>query len=146
VKALARRLIILHCSATKPDQDIGARTIRKWHTTPPRNWSDIGYHYVIRLDGQLEYGRPLSKAGAHTKGFNDSIGVCYVGGLDGDGVPADTMTMEQELTWLRLVDSLRTSFGELAIDGHNSFARKACPCFDVKEKYGWLDQETPDFD
>ena len=75
--------IIVHCSATREGQHIDVDTIRQWHTSEPRNWSDIGYHYVIYLDGSIVPGRPEERQGAHCKGNNKtSIGVCYVGGVD----------------------------------------------------------------
>ena len=127
--------IILHCSATKEGQDFSADTIRGWHVNG-RGWSDIGYHWVIRLDGSIEVGRPLEKSGAHTKGHNkDSVGVCYIGGCDADGKPKDTMNPEQEKAWRMIVLSLRTLYGDLTIHGHNEFAKKACPSFIVKEKF-----------
>ena len=76
-------LLVIHCSATPVTMDIGVKEIREWHTSDPRNWSDIGYHYVIRLDGTLERARPLYKSGAHARGYNsNSIGICIVGGVD----------------------------------------------------------------
>ena len=64
--------IIIHCSDTQEGCDVTAKDIRRWHTTPKekggRGWRDIGYHYVIRLDGTIELGRPLEKAGAHCIG------------------------------------------------------------------------------
>ena len=128
--------IILHCSATKEGQDFSAATIRGWHVNG-RGWSDIGYHWVIRLDGTIEVGRPLEKSGAHTKGHNkDSVGVCYIGGLDEDGKAKDTMNPEQEKAWRMIVLSLRTLYGNhMTIHGHNEFANKACPSFTVKEKF-----------
>jgi len=128
--------IILHCSATKEGQDFSAATIRGWHVNG-RGWSDIGYHWVIRLDGSIEVGRPLERSGAHTKGHNkDSVGVCYIGGLDEDGKPKDTMNPEQEKAWRMIVLSLRTLYGNhITIHGHNEFASKACPSFIVKEKF-----------
>ena len=132
--------IILHCSATKEGRDYAVETIRKWHTDPKpkgRGWSDIGYHWVIRIDGSIEVGRPLEKSGAHTKGHNkDSVGVCYIGGCDGGGKPKDTMNPEQEKAWRMIVLSLRTLYGDhITIHGHNEFANKACPSFTVKEKF-----------
>ena len=137
--------IILHCSATEAGRPTTVDEIRRWHTTPPRNWSDIGYHYVIYADGSIHQGRPIDKQGAHTSKHNhDSIGICYIGGLV-DGVPTDTMTALQEMAWLQLVNSLRLVFGPLTIHGHNEFAAKACPCFDVQMKYAWLTEiETHD--
>ena len=83
--------IILHCSATPEGEHISTETIRDWHVNK-RGWSDIGYHFVVLLDGTIEAGRPLDRVGAHTKGHNeDSIGICIVGGVDADNNPKDTM-------------------------------------------------------
>ena len=127
--------IILHCAATTAD--VSARTIRKWHMND-RGWKDIGYHYVIRMNGAVEEGRPLDQQGAHTKGHNkNTIGVCYSGGLTKEG-PADTMTREQEMAFIALVATLRSKFGEgIEVHGHNEYSNKACPSFDVVEKFGY---------
>jgi N-acetylmuramoyl-L-alanine amidase len=130
--------IIFHCSATEDGKDYTVDQIRRWHTSPPRNWRDIGYHYVIYRDGSIHEGRPIDQQGAHTRGENaDSIGICYIGGVR-DGKATDTMTMHQEIAWLKLVHSLRTVFGPMTIHGHNEYANKACPSFIVKEKYPFL--------
>ena len=128
--------IMLHCSATVEGKDYSVDTIRKWHVDG-RGWSDIGYHYVIQLDGTISQGRPITRAGAHTKGHNkDSIGICYIGGIDADKKPKDTMTPEQNSAFRMLVRSIRILFGEdITIHGHNEFANKACPSFIVKEKF-----------
>ena len=69
--------IIVHCSATKEGQEFFADDIRRWHKA--RGFSDIGYHFVINLDGVIEYGRDLKLTGAHCKGHNEaSIGICYI--------------------------------------------------------------------
>ena len=87
--------IIIHCSATNPEQDFCAADIDRW--LKAKGWSGIGYHYVIKLDGTIEKGRDVSKAGAHAFGYNKrSIGVCYIGGVDMDGKPSDTRTEEQK--------------------------------------------------
>ena len=136
--------IILHCAATPEGREVSLDTIRKWHTDPPpqgNGWSDIGYHYVIHLDGLTEIGRPVSIQGAHTSGENeDSIGVCYVGGVDKDLVPKDTMTVQQEIAFVDLVKSLRLTFGYLSLHGHNEYSSKACPSFSVEEKFGFLNK------
>ena len=131
--------IILHCSATREGQDIDAATIKRWHTED-RGWSDIGYHYVIKLDGCLEAGRPIHKTGAHVKGHNaDSIGICYIGGVDEDMNPKDTMTPEQEDTFRELVQSLRMVWTEhLTLHGHNEYSSKDCPSFKVGDKFSDL--------
>jgi len=129
--------IILHCTATPPDMYVDVATIRKWHTA--KGWSDIGYHYLIHRDGTIEPGRPIQKIGAHTKRHNeDSVGVAYCGGVDQNNKPEDNMTMSQEVSFLLLVRSLRTVFGDMTLHGHNEFAAKACPSFNVREKYKFL--------
>lgn len=128
--------IILHCSATEEGRDVKVDTIRSWHLK--RGWDDIGYHYCLYADGSIHRGRDIDKSGAHTKGENhNSIGVCYIGGLK-DGKPADTMTVKQELAFMELVFSLRTTFGWLSVHGHNEYSSKACPSFVVSEKYKWI--------
>lgn len=132
--------IILHCSATEEGKPYSCEDIRIWHTRD-RRWTDIGYHYVIELNGAIKIGRPLDIVGAHVRNHNvGSIGVCYVGGLR-DNKPVDTMTMQQEVSWLSLVNSLRTCFGYMPVHGHNEYSNKACPSFDVQVKYGFLNKE-----
>lgn len=120
--------IIIHCSATPEGKNIGATTIRGWHKE--RGFTDIGYHYVIRLDGTIEQGRPLEQIGAHCKNHNrNSIGVCYIGGLDQQGKPKDTRTPAQRKALKFLIAQLHQQFPTATIHTHNEFAKKACPCF-----------------
>jgi N-acetylmuramoyl-L-alanine amidase len=128
--------IIIHCSATPEGRDIDAATIRDWHITG-NGWSDIGYHYVIKLNGEIESGRPLDVVGAHVKGHNeDSIGICYIGGMDEDMNPKDTMLECQEESLRELIFSLRMVWDKhLTIHGHNEYSTKACPSFKVGEKF-----------
>ena len=131
--------IILHCTATPIGRDIHIDEVRRWHTQG-RGWADVGYHYLITLDGCLERGRLLPTVGAHTKGHNlYSVGVAYVGGLDLDGNPADTMTCEQEETFEHLCFSLQMALCRpLGVSGHNDYSNKACPGFSVRKKWPQL--------
>ena len=128
--------IIIHCSATPESRDIDAAEIKRWHVEE-RGWSDIGYHYVIKLNGDIESGRPLDIPGAHVSGHNvDSIGICYVGGIDEDMNPKDTMYKCQEESLRELIYSLRMVWDKhLTIHGHNEYSSKACPGFKVSEKF-----------
>jgi N-acetylmuramoyl-L-alanine amidase len=128
--------VILHCSATREGQDVSAATIKDWHVNG-RGWSDIGYHYVIRLDGTIEKGRPIHRPGAHTKGHNaESVGVCYIGGVEQDGkTPKDTLTLAQEKAFRSLYNALQLVFGPMTLHGHNEYAAKACPSFNVTDKF-----------
>lgn len=101
--------VIVHTSAF--DGDVSLEEIYRWHTNPavlPNNklrykgnvynndnelpykvrnqrgngWMDIGYHVVIRYNGELEFGRAYTSSGAHCRdmGMNSkSIGVCFSG-------------------------------------------------------------------
>ena len=138
--------IILHCSATPEGKDFKAADIRRWHVQG-NGWKDIGYNYVIDLDGTIENGRPLWMNGAHTVGHNaNSIGICYIGGLDSDGKPKDTRTYEQKESMYLLVYQLLNQFGLSIKDvyGHRDFAAKSCPCFPTeqfrKEYEEWLQE------
>ena len=123
--------IIIHCSATKSTQDIGAYQIDEWHKK--NGWSGIGYHYVIRRNGRIENGRPLEIAGAHCKGQNkNSIGICLVGGIDADGNPQNNFTEKQFQTLRNLAAKLKKEYPNATVHGHNEFANKACPCFNVR--------------
>lgn len=131
--------IILHCSATREGQDISVDTIRKWHVDG-RGWSDIGYHYIVSIDGNIEDGRPIDRSGAHTKGQNsNSVGVCYIGGVEKDGkTPKDTRNPEQLMALANLLDALMEMYPGATLHGHNEFANKACPSFDVQKEYDFL--------
>lgn len=129
--------IILHCSATVESIDYTAEDIKHWHRA--RGFYDIGYHFVITRDGKVQKGRDLDEIGAHAKGHNrNSIGICYIGGLDNKRQPKDTLNTDQERSLHKLVDALRLIFGELHIQGHNELSNKACPCFDVSERLEYL--------
>ena len=130
--------IIIHCTATPEGKHFDVATIRRWHVKD-RGWKDIGYHYVIYLDGSVHEGRPVEQAGAHTSGHNaDSIGIVYVGGCDAKMKAKDTLNEAQETAMVNLIKALREQHGELSLHGHNEFAAKACPSFKVKDKFGWL--------
>lgn len=125
--------IIIHCSATREGADFTAADIRRWHKR--QGWQDIGYHYVIRIDGTIEAGRPEDQPGAHCKGYNNgSIGVCYIGGVAQDGKTAkDTRTEAQKASLLSLVRELKMRYPLATVCGHREFAAKACPSFDVRQ-------------
>ena len=127
--------IIMHCSANGPDSTIGAKEIRDYHVRV-RGWLDIGYHFVVRRDGTVEEGRPLTAVGAHCTGHNArSVGICLVGGVARDGrTPQDNFTEAQFKAAAKLVRQLQKRLpGIMGITGHNRYANKACPVFDVQK-------------
>ena len=126
--------IIVHCADSPEGRDDKAADIRRWHKA--RGFNDIGYHYVVDLDGTIEPGRDVTIAGAHTTGHNaDSIGVCYIGGADADMKPKDTRTKEQKTAMRLLLKYLVQKYPGAKIYGHRDFANKSCPSFDAKKEY-----------
>lgn len=124
--------IIIHCTATPEGREVSVEQIRRWHKQ--RGFCDIGYHLLIHLDGSVEVGRPLTVAGAHCTGHNaNSLGVCYVGGVDADNRPKDTRTPAQVATLKAIVQTARALMPGIKISGHKQYARKACPCFEVAD-------------
>lgn len=126
--------IILHCTATQEGRDVHVADVDRWHKQ--QGWECIGYHYLITLDGKIEKGRPEWKIGAHCKGHNNvSIGIAYVGGVDYQGKPKDTRTDAQKRALVQLLREVRGRYPKAPIHGHNEFAAKACPSFNVQK---WL--------
>lgn len=126
--------IILHCSATREGQNFTVKDITNWHLQ--RGFKTIGYHFVVYLDGSVHKGREIAEIGAHCQGHNsNSIGICYIGGLDKNGKASDTRTPAQKAAIKELVAKMKADFPEATIHGHNEFANKACPCFDVKKEF-----------
>lgn len=147
--------IIIHCSATRAGQDLRAKDIDRMHRQ--RGFSCIGYNFVVDLDGTVENGRPLTMEGAHcnSRGFSGvsynkhSIGICYIGGLDASGRPADTRTDEQKVALRNLVAKLCKEYDIIELLGHRDTSPdldgsgeveprefiKACPCFEVRDEF-----------
>ena len=135
LKSTGRKIneIIIHCAATREGQDYTAKQIDQWHKA--RGWSEIGYHYVVRPDGSIEVGRDISKVGAHVRGRNTgTLGICYIGGVDSANKFAkDTRTPAQKASLLWLTKELAKIHNIKKISGHNQYAAKACPSFDVRK-------------
>lgn len=127
--------IIVHCSATPEGRPHTVQDIRAWHKQ--RGFKDIGYHYVVYLDGSIHAGRDESVVGAHCKWHNlHSIGVCYIGGVAKDmKSPKDTRTEAQKKSLLQLLKMLKKKYPQAKIYGHRDFAAKACPSFDARKEY-----------
>lgn len=135
------KYLVVHCSATRPSLDVGAKEIRQWHKN--QGWEDIGYHFVIRRDGKVEKGRPEGMVGAHVAGFNaTSIGVCMVGGVNQNDFtkPENNFTKEQFASLKTLMATLSKKYPGAVVLGHRDFPRvsKACPSFDAK---AWAKKE-----
>lgn len=132
------RFIVIHCSATRCTQDYTVEQLMRDHVA--RGFRTIGYHFYIRRDGTLTQHRKLLEVGAHARPYNRcSIGVCYEGGLDAKGNPADTRTAAQKECMKELVSHLKSLFPKARVVGHRDLpgaTPKECPCFDAFAELG----------
>jgi len=113
---------IIHCS----DSDFGdVKIIRSWHRA--RGFNDVGYHFIIRQDGEIEIGRTLDEVGAHCRGQNaTSIGTCLIGKA--------SFSQQQFMALKKVHAFLKQLYPNITAKPHNAFhAYKTCPNFDVTQ-------------
>lgn len=153
MKALNKKnvkYIVVHCTATREGKDYKAADIRKMHVQGNK-WEDIGYHYVVDLDGTVENGRKEEYQGAHAYPYDGvSIGVVYIGGTTADATKAkDTRTEAQKVALIKLLTVLKARYPNAIILGHRDLSpdknkdgkitpnewTKMCPCFDARKEY-----------
>ena len=124
--------IIVHCADTPNGREHGVDDIRRWHIKE-RGMRDVGYHAVIKINGEIELGRDSILSGkdfvqgAHVAGHNkNSIGICLIG--------RDEFTKDQMLALEGLVATLKSSYPDAEVLGHVDLdSGKTCPNFDVKK-------------
>lgn len=135
--------IIVHCTATRADWWAKSATkdkvaeVRRWHMD--RGWKDIGYHFLIDRNGTLALGRPIDQVGAHTQGHNTgTIGVSLFGGFDSAATDkfSANFTPEQDKGLRQLIKELTARYKIRTVSGHNQYAAKACPGFNVSTWFG----------
>tara|TARA_R110000868_G_scaffold266297_1_gene525345 strand:- start:51 stop:611 length:561 start_codon:yes stop_codon:yes gene_type:complete len=143
--------VIIHATATRPDWWKGKRTsdkvaeVRRWHMED-RKWSDIGYHYLIDRDGTVARGRPIGRTGAHVQGHNTgSIGISLFGGHGGAATDkfSQHFTVDQEVSLRELLVKLSAQYDIKKVSGHNQYANKGCPCFNVSEWMARTEHRSP---
>jgi len=132
--------IVIHCSATPEDMDIGVEKIREWHVKE-RGWDDVGYHYIIKRNGMVEHARPEKYMGAHARAVNHcSIGICLIGGSNKSGEWENNFTESQFKILTNLLLNLKDRYSLTKIIGHYEVEeKKKCPSFNVPE---WLKKEN----
>lgn len=142
---------VVHCTATPEGRSYTVAAIRKMHLA--RGFSDVGYHFLIDLDGTVLIGRPIEKVGAHVQGHNaGSVGISYIGGVTASGKAKDTRTAAQKESLRRLLADLVAKYPIKKIVGHRDLSPdmnrdgkvspnewvKECPCFNAIPEYADL--------
>lgn len=140
--------IFVHCTAGPQNQSI--ETIKNYWKKV-RKWKNVGYHYIIKADGEIVQLLDESKASNGVAGYNStSINVCYIGGVDKQGRAVDNRTPEQKASLITLLTDLKKRYPKAEILGHReiwgfdkSKWKKICPCFPAKAEYANIGVEKP---
>lgn len=125
--------LVCHCSATAKNTPIEA--IKKyWREN--LEWKSVGYHRIIKTNGEIVVLAPDESITNGVAGHNSSsLHVCYIGGKDKDDrTEAQRRSMELVLKeWL-------AKYPKARIRGHRDFpgVKKACPQFIAEKEYGYL--------
>jgi N-acetylmuramoyl-L-alanine amidase len=130
--------IVLHYTATPEGRDVDIKDVRQWHID--RGFDDVGYHFLVKLNGDIQRGRPIDVVGAHCYGYNStSIGVCFVGGMSKDmSEMLDTRTPAQKKSLELLLGALLRMYPDAELCGHRDLSSTDCPGIDVKLVYAHL--------
>ena len=132
------KFLVVHCSATRCNRNFSVDSLIN---TGKERFGQPSYHWYVRRNGNIIPTLPESVRGAHAAGYNScSIGICYEGGLDANGVAADTRTPQQKASLTELLKSLRRDYPRARIIGHRELpgVHKDCPCYPASEEYADL--------
>ena len=139
------KYIVIHCSQTRPSQNIGAKDIDRWHRE--QGWLKIGYATVIKRDGTIEQGREDDEVQAAVKGYNHtSFNLCLIGGAKEEDwkQPDDNFTGEQFESLKKELTRLVIKYPDAQILGHRDLDdKKFCPSFDVRQYL--LNEDIPNY-
>jgi N-acetylmuramoyl-L-alanine amidase len=134
--------IVVHCTAT-PQTTKPSSILNYWRNR--LGWRSPGYHLLIEADGTVHELAPFDKITNGVRGHNsEAIHISYIGGVDADGLPADTRTEAQKAA---ILDCLRkallwTMDQQVKVPhivGHRDlFNGKACPSYNARREYSWL--------
>ena len=116
--------IVIHHTAS---HDVSAAEINRWHQNNNPPWLGIGYHFVIRQNGNIETGRPHDTIGAHA-GANvntRSIGIAVTGNFSQPSQQPAQAQMDS-LVWL--IQHLRGIYGQhVTVTRHSDHLATQCP-------------------
>lgn len=123
--------VTVHCTASHQTASVSA-ILNIWKR---RGWQNPGYHVLLPVDG-FTIIADFNSISNGAIGYNiHGLHISYIGGVTKEIKPIDNRTSSQR----RLIDvflfELTTRFPDITVIGHNEVARKACPCFQVKQEY-----------
>ena len=140
--------IFVHCTASYQNSTT-EETLREEFKR--KGWTNPGYHYVVKPNGDLIFMHPESKVANGVAGYNkNSIHVAWIGGVDKlhpQGI--DNRTPEQKSRLFDLLVKLKLKYKDAIIIGHRDISPdlnhngivdpweyiKMCPCFNAMQEY-----------
>lgn len=139
--------IFVHCTAGPQTQTV--EQIKKYWKNVNK-WDNPGYHYIIKPDGEIVNLQPESKPSNGVAGYNSTaINVCYIGGVDKQGRAVDNRTDAQKASLVKILTELKSRYPDAVIMGHRDIWgpdsrkwKKMCPCFNAKEEYAHIGEES----
>ncbi len=119
--------VYIHCSASDHAHHDDVSVMDQWHCK--RGWSEVGYHFFIKKDGELQRGRPIEKTPAAQANYNSgTIAICL------HGLEKPKFTDAQFETLRELCAEIDEAYdGKVTFHGHCEVAAKSCPVFDYRE-------------
>ncbi len=131
-------------------EPLGFPVVVSLHRHSERMTKMLNLNLIRTMIGACSQHRMLLEVGAHARPYNRcSIGICYEGGLNENGKPANTLMPEQKERITDLLTILHKMFPKARIVGHRDLSGttpKDCPCFDAQDEFGWIDyscNQTP---
>lgn len=130
-RAPKRRIerVFIHCSASdNPDHD-DVSVIRQWHLHRVPPFRDVGYHYFIQFDGNVQTGRDIEVSPAAQEGHNArTIAICCAGLKD--------FTEAQYKSLRDFCLAIHSALPDVTFHGHCEVSNKTCPVFNYKKILG----------
>lgn len=146
-------------AATLDDGKRQVREIQRLHQGSSRNWSDVGYHFLIDAAGNAYQGRPFFRGtriedvprlamGAHVLNQNSrKIGVCLLGCFHPADQGCNDQPSQEAVSSLRQILSFLTdkySVQPTSIKTHRDFLSTSCPGDTLFQVVTMLRQELID--
>jgi len=140
------KYIVIHCTATLPTATV--ESIKNGFKA--LGWKNPGYHYLVDCQGLSHNLLNTINIANGVKGYNScSIHIAYIGGIDRNGNPKNTMTPAQKKRIQQQIEMLLIAHPQARVVGHRDLSPdknkngkieptewlKACPCFDVKTEF-----------
>lgn len=131
------RLAVHYTVTPSANPERQVRAIQTYHMDS-RGWCDVGYHFLVGIDGSVYEGRPLDLRGAHVGGHNTgNVGVSFIGCFHPTGCrsgwgpthPPEIMVEAGGRLLAQLADMHGITVTSATLKGHrdHSGASTSCP-------------------